>query len=1127
MPAETVSPSPTRLKPPGDSIILEEEIDPNYVPSDDEINEYATWLGMDVAQDASLLWIAREGLKAPLPENWKPCKTTDTDEIYYFNFSSGDSTWDHPCDDYYRTLYESERKKRAEESKEQADTSKQREKDDVRKLLDKKPAKKKAKAPLKLGKAPLGALKAEKTGGLAPIGGPARSRSPAAKKAPRRVGGNEVARATAAATDDRPSSQNGSQSGDRPASRTRNRLAAAVSASDSDASATIHAAETKIEGLLSDRPPAQSGSSDRPPSQNGSNNGDRPRSRNRALAAVQDAQASNAAAPAPGPAASPELVRSLKVERDALKQRALTAEDEAKDALRRASSDDAEVLGRRKDAEDRLKAAEDAAEARCRAAEDRAAKAEAACEDRVAKADARVATLEADLARDSEAARKVDTRLEERTLELQAAQRKTEALQDALEAAQRYEAPGGDDEEVERQMRAAVDRAASLEREVATIKADAAEIATHAAEQTRRREAAETAMNDASQKLEAAARDAAKAQELCGAKATALEAQATLAATLQAELKTARAARDAAERALHESDTARSSQAQAEVADVRAELQRSRARMENAERDAALQRERGSSGDVAEKRAREAEARLELLERDRRDECKGLEDAKARSDDRLRSLEERTERASRAADDARDDARKGRATIDDLRRQLDDRSDSTPALQAARDRAQAAEERAAREGGEVSKLKRQLTEGLKAQDDAETRCAASETEVRKLKAEVREAARKLNDAEDRATEAEKEKAWQVEKLGTVSQRADGEAAKRVSAERDLASLRASVDGGTGDAVLVESLRLRAEAAEGERDDAVKRALHVETELARLRTQAPATQAPATQAPATPTNNDNQATGAPTDAASRLGDERSALAEAKELVQKQRDWLKQRQRQLEGKRRSWRSRSALKESRGSTRERQDLDREAADLNKLVRQLRNMQRWLSDRDAKVSRVETGASPLAELDLLDDDTFCSTVSATPKRRGRRHRRAPEQHYGCYDPYRPPQAYYVPYYTPPPPPRPTDAYYQYAQQAAPSNSIPWAPPPPQPAPQPTPQPTPQPAPQPAMATPLRDWAATREKAQTNLTSHVKWLDGLRAELTAHCYGPPAPEVVGVAADAALDAAVEARLRG
>ena len=101
-----VSPSPTGPAPPGDSIILEVEIDPNYVPSQDEIDEYAKWLGMDLVQDKDLQWIAREGLKAPLPEHWKPCKTTDTDEIYYFNFSSGESTWDHPCDEYYRTLYE-------------------------------------------------------------------------------------------------------------------------------------------------------------------------------------------------------------------------------------------------------------------------------------------------------------------------------------------------------------------------------------------------------------------------------------------------------------------------------------------------------------------------------------------------------------------------------------------------------------------------------------------------------------------------------------------------------------------------------------------------------------------------------------------------------------------------------------------------------------------------------------------------------------------------------------------------------------------------------------------------------------------------------------------------------------
>ena len=53
-----------------------------------------------------------EGLKAPLPEHWKPCKTTDTNEIYYFNLNTGERTWDHPCDNYHRDLYEERKKKR-------------------------------------------------------------------------------------------------------------------------------------------------------------------------------------------------------------------------------------------------------------------------------------------------------------------------------------------------------------------------------------------------------------------------------------------------------------------------------------------------------------------------------------------------------------------------------------------------------------------------------------------------------------------------------------------------------------------------------------------------------------------------------------------------------------------------------------------------------------------------------------------------------------------------------------------------------------------------------------------------------------------------------------------------------
>ncbi|KAI9088497.1 hypothetical protein DFS34DRAFT_640534 [Phlyctochytrium arcticum] len=90
--------------------ILEEEFDENYEPTEEEVVDYAKFLGMDAEKDKHLFWIARESLKAPLPANWKPCQTDDGN-IYYFNFGTGESIWDHPCDDHYRKLYEREKAK--------------------------------------------------------------------------------------------------------------------------------------------------------------------------------------------------------------------------------------------------------------------------------------------------------------------------------------------------------------------------------------------------------------------------------------------------------------------------------------------------------------------------------------------------------------------------------------------------------------------------------------------------------------------------------------------------------------------------------------------------------------------------------------------------------------------------------------------------------------------------------------------------------------------------------------------------------------------------------------------------------------------------------------------------------
>lgn len=47
----------------GDSIILEEEIDESYEPTEEEVDEYANWLGIDPDTERDLRWIAREGLK--------------------------------------------------------------------------------------------------------------------------------------------------------------------------------------------------------------------------------------------------------------------------------------------------------------------------------------------------------------------------------------------------------------------------------------------------------------------------------------------------------------------------------------------------------------------------------------------------------------------------------------------------------------------------------------------------------------------------------------------------------------------------------------------------------------------------------------------------------------------------------------------------------------------------------------------------------------------------------------------------------------------------------------------------------------------------------------------------------
>eukprot|EP00158_Paraphelidium_tribonemae_P008124 Partr_v1_DN28479_c1_g1_i3_m41431 putative Centrosomal protein 164kDa len=69
-----------------ESVVLDEEIDPQYEPTQEEILEYADFIGLDPASEPHLLWIAKEGLMAPLPADWKPWSLSFS--TYYYSTRS-------------------------------------------------------------------------------------------------------------------------------------------------------------------------------------------------------------------------------------------------------------------------------------------------------------------------------------------------------------------------------------------------------------------------------------------------------------------------------------------------------------------------------------------------------------------------------------------------------------------------------------------------------------------------------------------------------------------------------------------------------------------------------------------------------------------------------------------------------------------------------------------------------------------------------------------------------------------------------------------------------------------------------------------------------------------------------
>ena len=58
-----------------------------------------------------LLWIAKEGILAKLEPPWKAINQEGVG-LYYFNFETGQSMWEHPNDEYYRHKVKQEKDKK-------------------------------------------------------------------------------------------------------------------------------------------------------------------------------------------------------------------------------------------------------------------------------------------------------------------------------------------------------------------------------------------------------------------------------------------------------------------------------------------------------------------------------------------------------------------------------------------------------------------------------------------------------------------------------------------------------------------------------------------------------------------------------------------------------------------------------------------------------------------------------------------------------------------------------------------------------------------------------------------------------------------------------------------------------
>ena len=88
--------------------------DPPDVITPEELESYCAYLGLDPKEDPDLLWIAEEGIKAPLPPGWIFFQHKTEDKSFFYNQTTGVSTDEHPADAEYLKLFQEEKRKKME-----------------------------------------------------------------------------------------------------------------------------------------------------------------------------------------------------------------------------------------------------------------------------------------------------------------------------------------------------------------------------------------------------------------------------------------------------------------------------------------------------------------------------------------------------------------------------------------------------------------------------------------------------------------------------------------------------------------------------------------------------------------------------------------------------------------------------------------------------------------------------------------------------------------------------------------------------------------------------------------------------------------------------------------------------